>query len=68
MGTLIFERRGKETKMYATAVTYSNGVATVSTYPNAPEADVRNNRYDKLRGYEEHLIEIPLSRVVMFRK
>ena len=66
MATVIYERRGDETKLYATAVTYpaDSGVARCTVYPDAEEWMVRNEEMDSLINYESELVDIPLSRVV----
>ena len=66
MVTIVYERRGSETKMYATAVTYPEGdsVARCTTYPTAPDSAVRIGNRDELAGHEPKNVDIPLSRVV----
>ena len=66
MVTIVYERRGSETKMYATAVTYPSGdsVARCTTYPSAPDRAVRTGDMDLLTGHEPKNVDIPLSRVV----
>ena len=65
MATVIYERRGSETKLYATAVTYpGSGIARCTVYPNAEDLMVRDKHMEELQSYESKLIDIPLSRVV----
>ena len=66
MATVIYERRGSETKIYATAVTYpsEDSVARCTVYPSAPESAVREERMDDLVSYRSKNVDIPLSRVV----
>ena len=66
MVTIVYERRGSETKMYATAVTYPSGdsVARCTVYPTAPDSAVRIEDRDELNGHEPKNVDIPLSRVV----
>lgn len=65
MGKVVYERKGSETSLYTTAVTYPNGaVARCTVYPKAPESVVYNDEPEKLKGYERERIDIPLSRVV----
>ena len=67
MAKVIYERRGEEVTLHATAVTYGNGVATCSTYPEAPHSMVKNKHEDLYR-YEEQIIDIPLSRIVRIER
>ena len=66
MATIVYERRGEETKLYASAVTYpeNSGIARCTVYPAANDYDVKQENMDALRPYSSELIEIPLSRVV----
>lgn len=66
MATVVYERQGSETKLFATAVTYpaDSGVARCTVYPDAEEWMVREEEMDKLVRYRSKEIDIPLSRVV----
>lgn len=64
MATVIYERRGNETKMYATAVAYEDGVAQLTTYPSAPDKNVRNETMGLLQSYQSKRVDIPLHRIV----
>jgi len=67
MAKVIYERRGEEVTMYATAVTYGDGVAICSTYPEAPRSMVKDNHED-LYKYGEQIIDIPLNRIVRIER
>lgn len=61
MVRVIYERHKGESTILASAATYEGDVIKLSTYPEVP---IHRREESSPDGYEEEIVEIPLSRVV----
>lgn len=68
MAKVIYERRGEEASLYATAVTYRDNVVRCTTYPSASPWAIRDERMEELEKYGSKEVDIPLSRVVKIER